>query len=133
MKYLSAIPRPESFIYLASPYSDSSPLVRIIRHAQVEWAVYHILIKGIVAYSPIVYFHPIAYKYDLDLDNSYWSQFNKTFIRACSELWVLMLDGWEDSAGIKEELEIAKDLGIPVRFVYTSNDNIMVMDEEDVS
>lgn len=134
MKYLSDIPKPESFIYLASPYSDSSPLVRIIRHAQVEWVVHNVLSEGIVAYSPIVYFHPTATKYDLDLDNSYWNQFNETFIQICSEIWVLMLEGWEESEGVKWELELSRKLHIPERFIYLSSHNeIMVMDEKDGS
>ena len=33
------------------------------------------------------------------------------------ESWVLMLDGWESSAGIAWEMQTARELGIPISWV----------------
>jgi hypothetical protein len=37
------------------------------------------------------------------------------FVDVCEEMWIL--PGWENSGGTKREMERAKDLGIPIKFI----------------
>jgi hypothetical protein len=54
--------------------------------------------RGEVVFSPIAHTHPIALKGSLPTDWEYWKKVDEEFIKACSKLGVLILDGWEDSS-----------------------------------
>lgn len=48
----------------------------------------------------------------------YWERYDRAMLEACDELWVLCLDGWEDSKGIKGEIAIMQEMGKPVHYVF---------------
>lgn len=54
---------------------------------------------------------------NLSTDTKTWETFSGTMVRGCDELHVLMMEGWEESSGVKLEIEIAQHLGIPVRYI----------------
>ena len=45
------------------------------------------------------------------------ARFNDAVLARCNFVWVLQLDGWEWSRGIAHELELAEEIGIPIRMV----------------
>ena len=51
-----------------------------------------------------------------------WKRIDTAFISCCKELWVIMLDGWDESTGVAAEVKIAKELGIPVRYITPDED-----------
>jgi hypothetical protein len=52
---------------------------------------------------------------------SFWQQIDREHLRRCDEVVVLMLDGWDRSVGVREEVCIARELGKPVRFLDPAN------------
>ncbi|MEX0718072.1 MAG: DUF1937 family protein [Planctomycetaceae bacterium] len=103
-------------IYLAAPYSDSDPSVREQRFDAVCRAVAALKRSGIAVFAPIIHGRPLV-AHGLPTDWSCWESFDREFLAGCDELVVLMLDGWRNSRGVREEIRMAGDLGKAVRFL----------------
>lgn len=121
-------------IYLASPYSDPSSLVRQSRYEAVLRLTAQLLTKNkLIVVSPIVYCHQMALTYDLPEDAAFWSFLNNSLQRKCDSLIVACLEGWTESKGIRSEIEFAKTLRQPIQYMdrfgsiqytrHTSEDN----------
>ena len=104
-------------IYLASPYSHPDESVRLQRFETVCFVADKLMSEGKHVFSPIAHTHPIAVKGDLPKGWDFWEEFDRKFISACGELWVVMMDGWRESKGVQAEIKIANELGIPVKYV----------------
>ena len=109
-------------IYLASPYSDQDMKVRERRFEAVCLAAAYLIRTGKSVYSPIAHTHPIC-RYGLPGDWHFWQKHDRQYIEICDEMAVLMLDGWEQSEGIKAEIAIARELGKPVTFIRVETTN----------
>lgn len=118
MKYISDYPEPDGFIYLLSPYSDPSIVVRTVRYVMTRTAVAYITTTGFSVYSPIVHNHDMALNHHIDGSSDFWNVLNVPFLKACSEGWVFMIDGWEASRGIQWEVEYLQAIGKSVQYVY---------------
>lgn len=103
-------------IYLASPYSDPDPKVQEARWKAACRAASEMMRAGEHIFSPIAHTHPIA-EFGLPGGWDFWEAYDREMLRACCELRVLMLDGWKTSKGVNAEVDIATEMGIPVRFV----------------
>lgn len=103
-------------IYLASPYWHESPQVRARRAHDVTFAAaWYTRHKREAIYSPIAYNVMLKGLVDMDhIDHQGWLELDAPFLRRASTVIVLKLDGWEQSRGIKWELEMARQLYIPV-------------------
>lgn len=98
-------------IYLASPCSHPDADVREERFQAVCREAAKIMESGQMVFSPMAHGHPIALYGDLPSDWEYWAKYDRKLIEFCSELWVLMIDGWKESKGVINEIKIAMDLG----------------------
>jgi hypothetical protein len=116
----------QGLIYLASPYTDKDPGVRERRFEAVTKAAGILMADGEYVFSPITHGHEIAKRCKLPTDWSYWRGYCVVMISCCSLLCVLCIDGWKESVGVQAEIEIAKELGIPVRYV---DENLNVIGE----
>jgi hypothetical protein len=47
----------------------------------------------------------------------FWSRYDTAMLSGASELWVYTMDGWENSKGVSAEIEIAKSLKLPIKFI----------------
>jgi nucleoside 2-deoxyribosyltransferase len=103
-------------IYLASPYSHPDPAVREERFRAACRATAALLRAGEVVFSPIVHSHPLV-AFELPTAWSFWERIDRAFLERCDEVVALMLDGWEESVGVREEIAIARALAKPVRFL----------------
>ena len=101
-------------IYLASPYSHPDPAIREQRYHAACRATAALLRIGHTVFSPIVHSHPLA-SLGLPTDWKFWARFDRDHLERCDEVWVLTLDGWRESVGVREEIRIARQLGRPVR------------------
>ena len=110
-------------IYLGTPYSKYRPeLPRDagLRQAFIDAAnlAARLLKEGAKVYSPIAHTHPLAIHGGLDpLDLRIWLPFDEAMMAKADCLIVAKLEGWEDSFGIKHEIEVFKKAGKPVMFL----------------
>ncbi len=104
-------------IYLASPYSHECDPVRELRFRQIcEYAGYF-MSMGYDIYSPIAHSHSIAVHSQLPTDWQFWRNTCTKMISKCDEFWVLTMDGWATSIGVREETKIAKQMGKNIKHV----------------
>lgn len=104
-------------IYLASPYTHPDPAVQQMRYEQAMAAQVQLLLRGFHVYSPIVACHPMALAYELPTDAWWWLHYNNDMIHRCRSVYVLRLDGWEQSVGVAEEIKYAEANKIPVFYI----------------
>jgi len=103
-------------IYLASPYSNADPAVEQARFDAVCQAAATLMRRGLLVFSPIAHSHAIA-RFGLPTDWAFWQRYDRAFLNRCRELWVLKLPGWESSVGVRAEIQIAREMGKPVRLI----------------
>ena len=103
-------------IYLASPYTHPDPAVREARFRAACRQAAEMFRCGIPVFSPIAYSHAIA-AHGLPLEWDFWERFDQAFLKICSEVWVLTLDGWRESRGVQAEIVLARRMGKPVMLV----------------
>jgi len=104
-------------IYLASPYSHPDPLVREQRFKDACVKAGNLMRAGYIVISPIAHSHNIASLCQFDKQWQFWSKQDLEILSRCDEMFVLRLDGWQKSEGIKAEIEFAYDMGIPIRYI----------------
>jgi len=106
-------------IYLASPYSHADAEVEADRFRQVCAKTAEIMRSGRMVFSPIAHSHPVMKHSDGGVGGDWesWARFDVWFIARCDELWVLMLDGYEESVGVQKEVYYAKSIGKAVRYI----------------
>lgn len=107
----------KTLVYLAGPYSHPDPAVREGRFRALNAVSAKLMRDGLHIFSPISHTHPIALAGDLPIGFDFWQEYDKAILVTCAKLIVLRLDGWEESLGVRAEMQIAKDIGIPVEFM----------------
>ena len=105
-------------IYLAVPYSHDSPAVRHERFEAVNKYAAYLMEQGLQVFSPISHSHPIQEHFkDPKTTWEFWAEHDIPFLKMCSHVHVLCLDGWKESVGVTDEIRIADELSIPVVFI----------------
>ena len=108
-------------IYIASPYSHYDTKTRKQRYDAVNCFCGHLFeSQGLFVYSPIVHWHPIAVEREW---TGCFEQFRANdfhMLTLASEMYLLCLDGWEDSFGVRQELRFCRSLKKPVTIFDTS-------------
>lgn len=102
-------------IYLASPYSDPNHAVRETRYIQARVFTLWALNRDLPLFSPIVYGHDFGQQLGTTFEA--WQSLNDAMVKACSQLWVLKIDGWENSRGVKHEITLARQLAKAILYV----------------
>ena len=105
-----------SYVYLASPYSHPSPFVREWRYLAAMRHVLSFLQRGEWIYSPIVHCHELAKIVVMPKDAHFWRDYNFAMLRQASKIVALMLPGYIESVGVKEELSEATRLHLVTEF-----------------
>lgn len=103
-------------IYLASPYTHPDPAVREQRYMAAVQATMKLLQSGMAVFCPVAYSHQFALQ-GMGGEWDTWERFDRVMIERCDELWILEIPGWEESKGIKAELNLAREMGKVVRFL----------------
>lgn len=105
------------YTYLASPYSHQDEGVRLARYIAVAKAAGELMMQGEVVFCPITHSHQIGIAIDLPTDYTFWMKQDTPFLAHAGSIAVLTLRGWKESRGVTREVAIAKNLGIPVRYI----------------
>jgi hypothetical protein len=100
--------------FLASPFSSESSGIRYARWVDACVATAQMIRNepGLVVFSPIAHSAPVAEHGRLNpLDHAIWMPQGQWFLERCDEVRVLMIDGWRQSVGIRQEILLAIKLG----------------------
>lgn len=98
----------DSQLYLASPYSHQDRKVRQRRYQLACEFVALASQHDLTVFSPIVHYHQLANTYKLPLDANFWWSTNRRHLLASVGLIVLEIPGWEDSRGVFQEVQFAR-------------------------
>jgi nucleoside 2-deoxyribosyltransferase len=104
-------------VYLAGPYSSKRYDDQVWRFKELTKRAAALMEAGVIVHSPITHSHPMAVLGHLPGDWEFWKRVDGAYISCCQALWVIMLDGWDTSAGVAAEVKIARELGIPVMHI----------------
>jgi uncharacterized protein DUF1937 len=110
-------PKMRELVYLACPYTHPSAAVRLERFNQATKAAAAVIRQGRFVFSPITMTHPIDVELagaDNTLGSEFWVAFDEAFMERCDVFALLPLDGWQQSAGVKRELEFFQRSGKPL-------------------
>ena len=104
--------------YLATPYLHKEERVMDFRAALADAIAADLMTKrGVYVYSPISSWHHVAKKHSLPRDWEFWNGLDRQFIKVCSGIYVITLDGWKESTGVTAEIGIAEEMGLPVSHI----------------
>jgi len=104
-------------IYLAAPYTHADPSVREQRFQTINKVAASFFAQNLQVFSPISHSHPIALVGDLPTDWEFWTRFCIKMLSVCDKFYILTLDGWEESTGVKEETKLANAFRIPIFYI----------------
>lgn len=103
-------------IYVANPYTGTKE-ERAERFRAVEKFVAHLIRQGETAISPIVHNHELSINHNMPGDFAFWQKYCLNLLLVCDKLYVLMLDGWDTSVGVHDEVVEANELEIPIFYI----------------
>jgi hypothetical protein len=100
--------------YLATPYTRYP---HGIERACADAAALagRLLKAGVTVYCPVAHGHTISQHSGIDpLDLTIWLPFNDAMLDAASSLIVAEMDGWQESQGVKYEIDKFEKAGKPI-------------------
>ena len=109
--------RPRTFWYLATPYSKY-PAGIMAAFSEASKQASLLVSEGVRVYCPIAHTHPIAIAGEIDpLDHDVWMPADAPFMEAAHGLIVCKLESWNESKGIKVEIEFFENERKPVVYM----------------
>lgn len=118
--------------YLASPYSSHYTELVELRMHHVSRCQAALIRQGLLVITPLSAHYLLKYE-PLPGDWAYWRTYGETILRACQNIIVLPLPGWQVSTGVTAELKLARELGIPSYFCNLDNFELTEFHQEKAS
>lgn len=127
-------------VYLASPYTHKDLGVKEQRAKQVARVAGYLISHGFNIFCPIAHSHYIAEhsslpaasaagpNYETSPEHRMWMRVDLAILEQCAELYVLMLDGWEASKGVQEEIAEARLTGKQISYLDSQGKIVSVED-----
>ena len=117
-------------IFISAPYSDPDCRIKEQRAEATAKTCAILMNKGFLVCCPLLQGLAVIEKSGMHLpdDYDYWQHFCNDFVRACSEMWVLTINGYHTSKGVEGEVMAAHELGIPVNLFSVDLDHGMICD-----
>jgi hypothetical protein len=106
------------FVYVAIPYSHKDPDIQKYRFDMANAFSAQLMNEGMNVFSPVSMGHPIAIAHDLPENWEYWQGLCEAALSCTYKMYVLCIEGWEESTGVQAEIEICKRDGIRIAYVY---------------
>lgn len=117
-------------IYLASPYSavgdwteDQKIKIRERRYRHTRACQAALFNLGYPVFCTIVHTHQTAKFHDLPTDAKPWIAYNHHMIDLSRAVFVLKLHKWEESIGVKDEIDYATRQAIPLYDITVSHES----------
>ena len=103
--------------YLSSPYSKYAQ-GRDVAYKESCRAAAELIRRGEIVFAPIAMSHSIAEHGGIDpYDYRVWMEQDEAILSECDGLIALMMPGWEESVGMRAEIEICLKRGKPIRYM----------------
>lgn len=104
----------EGLIYLGSPYSKYPDGIEAA-YRDVCRVAANLLRAGVTVYSPIAHTHGVATHGEIDpYDHKIWLPADQIMIDVSAALLIAKMDGWQESFGLKYEVEAFARQGKPI-------------------
>lgn len=116
------------FHYLSIPYNSKleDPLAahqqRLWRMEQFWLALAYLISERKDVVSPMTLETAVNLREDIPSDWEFWQAYSHKLLNFCTQLVVLCLPGWEQSSGVTGEIAYAREIGIPIRYMYVEAD-----------
>lgn len=103
--------------YIAAPFGkieDKESLMNYVTNYSATC-----FLEGFLVICPLT----MGYNFGLkrpelfEKSTSWWMQWCRELMKKCVAIDVLMIDGWEDSLGVQEEIKFAKSLNIKINYI----------------
>lgn len=108
----------DGFYYLASPYTHDDHKV-IDERVELAHEYYGEFTRhGLHVYNATYESHRAAKAHKLPTHFSFWLAHNSAFIKPSCGIIIAEIDGWQESKGVKSEIEEARRYGLPVYASY---------------
>jgi hypothetical protein len=106
-------------IYLAIPYGHPDPDIKKYRFDVANIIAKEMISKGCLVFSPISMSHAIecAEIVTGEITHAAWMEIDLYILSKCSELYVVTIDGWDVSKGVRMEMQFAMANNIPIKYV----------------
>ena len=108
-----------SYYYISNPYNGTDEQRE--QRAQIAARVCGLLLKkGIHAWSPIVHNHAMMKtfnEFSLEERQTKILEFDFSLLKASQGMIVLTIPGWDISFGVTAEIQLCKNLKIPVYYL----------------
>lgn len=104
-------------IYLACPYTNADGKVQEERFKLATLAARQLIAQGKIVFSPLTHGHTIcgAKADELPGDFKFWQVNCLSYLNFwATDIYILMVAGWENSVGVQAELALAQEKGLPV-------------------
>ena len=114
-------------VYLASPYSHPNKAVEHKRYKQVTkaGAIIKRDIPDVTLFLPITQsYHMVKEIPSLGGEFDKWKDDDLFMVNKSDELWVLLIDGWDKSIGVKAEIEYATKKKKKIRYIILKDDDL---------
>jgi len=104
-------------LYLAAPYTHENPKIT------EEWvkltanAAAWLMAQGHHVIAPTLFGHTLVQTTGFEDTHTFWVDWGLNLLSRCDELYVLKLDGWKESKGIKQEVQEARKNGMQITFL----------------
>lgn len=106
------------YAYLALPHSHPDKSVRDERAAVADMMLARLATLGLHCFSPISHTHRASELMPEDTKSwDFWESFDLPFIEGASMLLVVTMPGWQESKGIRAEIDLFNKAGKPVHFL----------------
>ena len=119
-------------VYVASPYTYKGRFPKLLgtygrwkRFFQIAYyqavldSTYNVQCFGPILESHLTVFIGKLFGLSIGKSSGVWADFrvgDLAMVEAMDELWVVMMDGWDQSTGVRAEIRHARSLGKPIKY-----------------
>lgn len=103
--------------YLAGPYRSIHSHIMERRYNQLTFVAAQLMLRGETIFSPITHCHYLAKEHASFEGPEFWLTQDLAILRRCDKMYVLQLDGWKQSNGLRDEIAFATEHNIPVEYI----------------
>ena len=105
------------YFYLATPYTNYPNGIEASFTDSCIIAA-RLTKMGLIVFSPVVHSHAISVHGDINpKDHELWMAIDRPMVNAARGLIVAMLSGWDESLGVKVEIDLFKQAGKPIFYL----------------